>query len=499
MTVNNRKIGRGRNKESERKPWQTVAYSLSFAALLFICAIIHTTCLSFFGKAPALTLAIVCAIGFIMGEKYGAVWGIVGGVITDFLGSSGFSLSPVLFMICGYFCGALVGWFLSKNIPSFLVYAAISGIIREIFTLIYYIIFSNGFSPFKVFTGTVLPEYLAYLLCVFPAYFAVLVIFSLFKGKDKRENKKIGKSGYSGQVMAEFQAKHLSRKSQKRYDVAIGFLEGWSDRYVAFCVQADKKIGWMHNTFANIAAIPHLETCWMDQVGQIVFVADNCTKDFCVSMPDMADKAVTILNITDSQLIQKRANQEPCDDEAYIKMKNACGFKLVTVCRASIYHKGLDRIVWCAKKLKDAGREFLWTIVGDGPDFDTVQNMINEHGLSEQVVMIGNRLNPLPFIKLADAFCMPSRYEGKPMVITESMILGTPPFVTNYLSAYEQIKNGIDGVIVENADDTMFEAIDKYIENPDLLIPMREHLLSHEYGNSEYMREIEEKFLDTGI
>ena len=191
MSVDNKRIRRGRNKDAERKPWQTAAYSLSFAILLFISAIIQTTCLSFFGKAPALTLAIVCAIGFIMGEKYGAVWGIVGGVITDFLVSSGFSLSPVLFMICGYFCGALVGWFLSKNIPSFLVYAAISGIIREIFTLIYYIIFSNGFSPFKVFTGTVLPEYLAYLLCVFPAYFAVLVIFSLFKGKDKRENKKI--------------------------------------------------------------------------------------------------------------------------------------------------------------------------------------------------------------------------------------------------------------------------------------------------------------------
>ena len=191
MSVNDKRIRRGKNKESERKPWQTAAYSLSFAILLFISAIIQTTCLSFLGKAPALTLAIVCAIGFIMGEKYGAVWGIIGGVITDFLGSSGFSLSPVLFMICGYCCGALVGWFLSKNIPSFLVYAAICGAVREIFTVFYFVIFSNGFSPLKVFLGTVLPEYLAYILCICPAYFAVLVIFSLFKGKDKRENKKI--------------------------------------------------------------------------------------------------------------------------------------------------------------------------------------------------------------------------------------------------------------------------------------------------------------------
>ena len=324
----------------------------------------------------------------------------------------------------------------------------------------------------------------------------VVLTGALFKART--ENKKIGKKGYSGQVMAEFQAKHLSRKSQKRYDVAIGFLEGWSDRYVAFCVQADKKIGWMHSTFANIATIPDLEAGWMRLTDKIVFVADNCTEDFRIAMPEFAHKAETIRNITDSRLISKRADQESENDEAYTRMKEASVFKLITVCRITLSVKGLDRIVWCAKKLKDAGREFLWTIVGDGQDFEIVQNMINEYGLSDQVVMIGNRLNPLPFIKLADVFCMPSRYEGKPMVITESMILGTPPFVTNYLSAYEQIKNGIDGIIVENADDTMFEAIDKYIENPDLLIPMREHLLSHEYGNSDYMREIEERFLNTG-
>ena len=191
MSVNNRNIGRKGRDGRERKIWQTVAYSISFAILLFLSAILQTTCLSFFGKAPALTLALICAIGFIMGEKYGAVWGIIGGVLTDMLGSSGFSFSPLVFMLCGYFCGALVGWFLSKNLPSFIVYAAISGVLRETFTLLYFVLFSSGFSLLKVFTGVILPEYFAYILCIFPAYFAVIAIFSLFKGKDKRENKNI--------------------------------------------------------------------------------------------------------------------------------------------------------------------------------------------------------------------------------------------------------------------------------------------------------------------
>ncbi len=324
----------------------------------------------------------------------------------------------------------------------------------------------------------------------------VKIIKGIFSGmllKARKENKKNGKSGYSGQIMAEFQALNLSRKPQKHYDIAIGFMEGWADRYVAFCVHADRKIGWMHNTFANIATIPCLEQGWMSRVDKIAFVADDCTKDFRDCMPEMADKAVTILNITDSQLIKNKADQEPMQDEAYIAMKKTSLFKLVTVCRMSIYHKGLDRIVWCAKKMKDDGKKFLWTIVGDGPDYETVQNMINEYDLSKQVNMIGNRLNPHPFIKAADVFCMPSRYEGKPMVITESMILGTPPVVTEYLSAHDQIDNGREGIVVNNDDFSIIDAVEYCINNPDAVLNMSDYLLSHEYGNKEYMAEIENK------
>ncbi len=191
MSLNNKRIGRKKREESKRKPWQIAAYTISFALLLYVAAILETTCLSFFGNSPALTLAIVSAIGFIMGEKYGAVWGIIGGILTYISGGSGFSFSPIIYMVCGYFCGALVGWFLSKNFPSFLVYAAISGILRGTSTIMYSMLFSKSFSPIKILTGVVIPEYLAYILCILPAYFAVLAIFSLFKGKDKRENTKI--------------------------------------------------------------------------------------------------------------------------------------------------------------------------------------------------------------------------------------------------------------------------------------------------------------------
>ena len=185
----NKRIGRNEGAE-KLKIWQVALYSVFFLALIFICSILQTTCLSAFGKTPALTLALVCAIGFIAGEKMGAVFGIAGGIIVDILGSTGFSFSPVIYMLCGYFCGALVGWFLSQNFPSFIVYGAIAGVLRELFTFAYYVLLSREFSLLDVLAKVIVPEYLAYLICILPAYFAVLAIFSLFKGKDKRVKKR---------------------------------------------------------------------------------------------------------------------------------------------------------------------------------------------------------------------------------------------------------------------------------------------------------------------
>ena len=313
--------------------------------------------------------------------------------------------------------------------------------------------------------------------------------------KARKENKKIGKDGYALQAMSDFQAKHLSRKTTKRYDIAIGFLENWADRYIAYQVVADKKIGWMHSTFKNIASIPELEWEWMRKVDNVVFVADNCTEDFKSEAPEFADKAVTIRNIVDSDILKKRAEAKDVSDIEFKKFCKADCFKIITVCRVDINTKGLDRAVLCAKKLKENGTKFLWMIIGDGPDFEETKALIEQNGLAEEMVMIGSRLNPLPFVKEADLFCMLSRYEGKPMVITESMIMGTPPFVTRYLSADEQIENGVDGIVVDNGDDTAFEVLKDYIENPTEFEKIIETLNLREYGNAEYMKEIEQEHL----
>jgi len=296
----------------------------------------------------------------------------------------------------------------------------------------------------------------------------------------------------SPDVILDFQAKHLSKKNNKHYDYAIGFLEGWSDRYLAYCTNADFKYAWLHSTFSNITKDPNAQLTWMKRVDKIVFVTDACTRDFKKIMPEMASKAITVENIIDGDLIRNQSFKTDLKDEAFIRFQNEQCFKIITVCRITTKTKGLDRVVSCAKNLYSKGIKFLWYIVGSGEDEQALKAIIEQEGVSESLVLIGARLNPYPFIKKADIMCMPSRYEGKPMVVTESMILGTPPVVTEYLSAHEQIKNGIDGIVVANDDNAIINAVEKCVCDVDFVNSLKAFLDSHDYGNKTYIDEIKD-------
>lgn len=309
-------------------------------------------------------------------------------------------------------------------------------------------------------------------------------------------NLKNKKKGLSSAVIVDFLAKSLSRKNKNHYDYAIGFLEGWSDSYLAYSVNADKKYAWLHSTFANITKDPSSQLPWMKKVDKIVFVTDPCTEDFKKALPCMAEKAITIENITDSDIIRKRSEAVDKADAAYKRFSEADCFKIITVCRITISVKGLDRIVNCAKKLKAEGVEFLWYIVGNGDDEDTLKNMIEDADVADCLIPVGVRFNPYVFIKEADIMCMPSRYEGKPMVITESMILGVPPIVTEYLSAREQINDGIDGMVVANNDNSIVNAVFECVRDNAKVREMKAYLLSKEYGNRSYIKKIEEKLFE---
>ena len=111
--------------------------------------------------------------------------------------------------------------------------------------------------------------------------------------------------------------------------------------------------------------------------------------------------------------------------------------------------------------------------------------MIKAQELQDYIYPIGMKENPIPYYKKCDVFYQPSRHEGKPMVITEGFIMGLVPVVTEYTSANEQIRNGIDGLVFDNNDEALYQGMKKLLQSPGILNDMKAEIAKTDYGNEK--------------
>src|SRR5690606_31126106 len=100
---------------------------------------------------------------------------------------------------------------------------------------------------------------------------------------------------------------------------------------------------------------------------------------------------------------------------------------LVSVGRIDNSTKRFNLIPEISKLLKDASiLNYKWIVVGDGPDMESNKQLVEKLSVSNFVEFVGEKVNPYPYIERSDLFVLTSAYEGYPMVVGESMILGTP-------------------------------------------------------------------------
>lgn len=251
----------------------------------------------------------------------------------------------------------------------------------------------------------------------------------------------------------------LSRKLPSQYDAAIAFIEGWSDHYVLSTkVKAAKKIAWIHPDYAASYLLPEADKKVLPRANNIVLVSDACRSSFLTQFPALEKKAVTIENILSPEFIRTRAQEsEVTIPEAKIH--------LCTVCRCDMQVKGLDRMISVLHRLKKNRllQGVVWHLIGDGKDFAKISEAIQERQLQDHVHLWGHANNPFPVLRKMDAFVLASRYEGKPMAVSEALCLGIPCIVTNYVSACEQIQSGLNGIVTANSEDGLYNALESVL------------------------------------
>ena len=212
---------------------------------------------------------------------------------------------------------------------------------------------------------------------------------------------------------------------------------------------------------------------WHDEIGYrkadaIIAVSKGVEKKLREFRPEYAHKMTTIHNLVDVEEIRIKAEADI--PEAFDKDL----FHIVSCGRVS-REKGMDLAVEaCAKLVATGHKNIHWWIVGGGPAEKEVRDKISALHMEDHVTMLGMKPNPYPYIKKADLYVQPSRFEGYPMTILEALVLGQPVISTSTSGAKEILINKKTGLFCEINADNLCVCIDALLSDELCLETLQE-------------------------
>jgi sugar transferase (PEP-CTERM/EpsH1 system associated) len=130
-------------------------------------------------------------------------------------------------------------------------------------------------------------------------------------------------------------------------------------------------------------------------------------------------------------------------------------------------------------------------LVGDGPLRQEAINLLQQHGLTEQAWLPGERHDVADILRQLDVFVLPSQAEGISNTILEAMATGLPVIATNVGGNAELVEEGVTGHLVTRED---YTAMANLIRDYALDESQRKEL-----GQNGYRRVLQEFSIDVMV
>ena len=110
--------------------------------------------------------------------------------------------------------------------------------------------------------------------------------------------------------------------------------------------------------------------------------------------------------------------------------------------------KGLDLFIPILSKIEN--KNFILNIIGEGEEEKTLKSMVYEYGLQQNIIFHGKKKNVYNELIKLDCLVLPSRNEGLPLIILESMACGVPVVSNNVGAIDEVIIHNKNGFLINN-------------------------------------------------
>jgi glycosyltransferase involved in cell wall biosynthesis len=122
--------------------------------------------------------------------------------------------------------------------------------------------------------------------------------------------------------------------------------------------------------------------------------------------------------------------------------------------RLSLKEKGLDLLIEGMSLYKSAGGKGELWLIGDGPDYDKILNLIERANLTPFVKILGVQFGSakLNLIANMDWFVLTSRNEGMPTSVLEAAALRIPCIVSKETNLGKHVQEFNAGIVLEVND-----------------------------------------------
>jgi len=140
-------------------------------------------------------------------------------------------------------------------------------------------------------------------------------------------------------------------------------------------------------------------------------------------------------------------------------------------------YKGLDILVRACRILKERGRTFKCSVVGSGPQRDSLTQLVRSHDVGDVLEILGaqEEHEVARLMARATIFVLPSiiarngQMEGIPVALMEAMAAGLPVIASRLSGIPELVEHDVTGLLVEPGDhETLAEAVERLLNDADL-------------------------------
>jgi glycosyltransferase involved in cell wall biosynthesis len=112
-----------------------------------------------------------------------------------------------------------------------------------------------------------------------------------------------------------------------------------------------------------------------------------------------------------------------------------------------------------AASLIESKLDFVWYIIGNGPDYCSLADKVRALHLGDRIVFTGNLANPYPYLKYADLMVHPSQVESLCISVLEAMALETPCLVVHSIGPDSYIQDGKNGFLINKGPESIADGI----------------------------------------